>query len=120
MRIFSNKSRRRMILDHHAEVEQLRQERDDARGIVSTQMAQIGALSQSIEDFRRVAAQRGERARAAEQRAAILRESCQGLADRWERLGHAGSYGMASVELLGLLQQLGEYTPDGTRAGSGT
>jgi len=98
------KSRARLILDHHAEVE-------DLRRIIADQAAEIGRLSSMVENLRAMAARREERADAALEYATLLRTGTLGLATSWNKLGHAGNYRMAAAELHGLLEQLGAIEP---------
>ncbi|MFF4779429.1 hypothetical protein ACFY05_42100 [Microtetraspora fusca] len=118
------KRRARLIDEHRREIARLRAERDDAHGIVSHQQAQIGTMSNTIGHLRKLVAKRDERAVAAEHRerlaleyAEMLRAGCYGLARSWERLGPAIALPMATVELLGLLQQLGSPMAE-SRSGS--
>ncbi|MFF3671713.1 hypothetical protein [Microtetraspora malaysiensis] len=117
------KTRARLAIEQRREVDQLRLERDDALQIITELRAEIGTQSSTIGHLRKLVARRDERAAAAEHRerlavehAQMLYAGCVALARSWDRLGPAVALGLATTELLGLLQQLGD--PAKIRSGS--
>ncbi|NJP27075.1 hypothetical protein FLW53_23320 [Microbispora sp. SCL1-1] len=101
---FFGKSRAQLLLDHHAEVE-------DLRRIIADQAAEIGAMSGTIAELRAQAAEAVNERSAALDYATRLRIGALGLAESWNGLGHAGNYRMAAAELHGFMEQLGAIEP---------
>ncbi|MDX3106061.1 hypothetical protein [Nonomuraea angiospora] len=123
------KPKLRLILDHHWQIERLTTERDDARQIVSTQLAEIGKLSQQLQHLGSELAIATATTATAENAAAVLQSQLSrayrerdtagnrlellitgttGLAESWERLGQVPTrLPYAARELRDLLQQLG-------------
>lgn len=101
---FFGKSRAQLLLDHHAEVE-------DLRRIIADQAEEIGRMSLDVADARTRAAEAVNERSAALDYATRLRIGALGLATSWNGLGHAGNYRMAAAELYGLLQQLAPIEP---------
>lgn len=93
------KSRLRLILDHHEEVEDLLQRIDEQAEIISNLSSEVADLIDQANHSR-------ARADAALDYATMLRTGVIALAQSWHRLGHAGNYGMAAAELLGYAEQL--------------
>ncbi|MGI5153623.1 hypothetical protein [Microbispora sp. CA-102843] len=101
---FFGKSRAQLLLDHHAEVE-------DLRRIIADQAAEIGARSRTIADLLTQVAEAVNERSAALDYATRLRIGALGLATSWNRIGHAGNYRMAAAELHGFMEQLGVTEP---------
>ncbi|GAA3721104.1 hypothetical protein GCM10022224_103630 [Nonomuraea antimicrobica] len=121
----------RLILDHHREVERLLVERDDARRIVSDQLAQNGELSRQLRaadtqvetleaqldlatqeqlHLRRQVEHVADERDLARTQVTLLSTATWGLAESWDRLG---SVQYAARELRDLLQLVG-LAPHGT------
>ncbi|GAA3251253.1 hypothetical protein [Nonomuraea helvata] len=123
------KPKLQLILDHHWQVERLTAERDDARQIVSTQLAEFGKLAHQLHHIGFELAIATATTATAENAAAVLQSqldrACRerdtvgdrlellitgttGLAESWERLSEVpASLPSAARELRDLLRQLG-------------